>query len=188
MSLNADTSFVRLKALSDDFEYDIRYATSNNFLKQKVYDCEDCYIRKEVAEALIKANSVFLKQGYRIKLFDCYRPLDVQKKMWEIFPDPNYVGNPYKQGSMHNRGGAVDITLVDKTTGKELDMGTDFDHFGEEAHHTYTGHSREIQQNRKLLKLVMESESFNSVRTEWWHYSYQGSANYPISNFKVNCK
>lgn len=187
-SENSSTSFVRLKDLSDEFRYDIRYATTHNFLKQKVYDCAECYVRREVAEALIRANRIFMEQGYRIKFFDCYRPLDVQKKMWEIYPNPNYIGNPYERGSMHNRGGAVDLTLVDMRTGQELDMGTDFDHFGEKAHHTYSGHSEEVQQNRRLLKLVMESEGFIAVRTEWWHYSYQGSANYPVSNFKWDCE
>jgi zinc D-Ala-D-Ala dipeptidase len=186
-SKSSDTAFVKLKEISKDFKYDMRYATVNNFIKQKVYDCADCVIRKEVANALIRANKVFMEQGYRIKLFDCYRPLDVQKKMWEIYPNPSYLANPHGKGSMHTRGGAIDITLVDLKTGKELDMGTGFDHFGQEAHHSYTAHAPEVNRNRKLLKVVMESEGFISIRTEWWHYSYAGSANYPVSNFKIDC-
>jgi zinc D-Ala-D-Ala dipeptidase len=186
---NSDTSFVKLKELSKDFIYDMRYASANNFLKQKVYDCDDCLIRKEVANALIRANKVFMSQGYKIKFFDCYRPLDVQKKMWSIYPNPTYIANPYgNKGSMHNRGGAVDITLEDIKTGKELDMGTGFDHFGEEAHHAYEGHTETVNRNRKLLKMVMESEGFVAIRTEWWHYSFGGSMTYPVSNFKVECK
>lgn len=92
----ADTTFVRLKDYSDDFVYDMRYATENNFLEAQVYDCGECYVRAITAKALIKANKAFMKQGYRIKFFDCYRPHDVQKKMWAIVPNPTYVANPAK--------------------------------------------------------------------------------------------
>lgn len=182
----SDTSFVRLASLSTQFEYDMRYATSNNFLKEKVYSCGDCLLRKEVALALIEANSYFIKKGYRIKLFDCYRPLDVQKKMWVIMPDARYVADPSK-GSVHNRGGAVDLTLTDQK-GHELDMGTDFDHFGKEAHHAWEELPEAVLQNRQLLKKGMEQAGFQSIPTEWWHYNFQSSAGYPVSNFKVECK
>ena len=130
-----DTSFVNLKEYSSDFVYDMKYATKDNFLKAKVYDCAECYLRLKTAKALILANSKFMKLGYRIKIYDCYRPLDIQKKMWTLVSNPIYVANPSK-GSIHNRGGAVDITLVD-SNGKELDMGTPFDFFGPEASHNY---------------------------------------------------
>ena len=107
----ADTSFVRLADYTADFEYDLRYATTDNFLKAKVYPCAECYTRVKTARALIAANSDLKKQGYRIKFYDCYRPNSVQYKMWEIVPNPQYVANPVK-GSIHNKGGAVDITLV----------------------------------------------------------------------------
>lgn len=163
----------------------MRYATSNNFLEQKVYDCTDCLLRKEVAEALIQANKYFMEQGYRIKLFDCYRPLDVQKQMWSILPDSRYVANPEK-GSIHNRGGAVDLTLVGLND-KNVDMGTDFDHFGEEAHHNYADLSDSILQNRTILKQGMEKFGFKPISTEWWHYNYDTDKSYSVSNFKTNC-
>lgn len=179
-------SFVYLEELSDGFAYDMRYATDNNFLKQKVYECDKCVIRTEVAQALLKANEGFKKLGYKIKFFDCYRPLDVQKKMWEVFPNPKYVANP-QYGSIHNRGGAVDITLENED-GQELDMGTGFDHFGEEAHHAYQNLSPEVLKNRKLLKEGMESAGFSPIRTEWWHYNYGPSKKYEVSNFSVECQ
>ena len=181
----SDTSFVKLSSLDNRFGYDMRYATSNNFLKEKVYACSDCLLRKEVAMALVRANMFFLQKGYRIKLFDCYRPLDVQKKMWKIMPDSRYVADPAK-GSIHNRGGAVDITLID-LNGRELDMGTDFDHFGEKAHHNFLDLPGNIIENRGLLKSGMEQAGFHALSTEWWHYNYKTSESYPVSNFKVQC-
>lgn len=123
--------------------------------------------------------------GYKIKLYDCYRPLDVQKKMWEIVPDANYVAPP-KNGSIHNRGGAVDITLVDKD-GNELDMGTSFDHFGPEASHNYKSMSEEVLKNRNLLKKVMTENNFDFYESEWWHYNLMDASKFPVSNFKWKC-
>lgn len=181
-----DTTFVNLKDFSQDFIYDMKYATNDNFLKSKVYDCAECYLRYKTVKALILANERFMKKGFKIKLYDCYRPLDIQKKMWAIVPDPQYVANPSK-GSIHNRGGAADITLVD-FEGKELDMGTSFDFFGKEASHGYRGFSKEILNNRNLLRKVMVKEHFNSFDSEWWHYNLKAGLNDRVSNFKWECK
>lgn len=180
-----DTTFVNLKDYSQDFVYDMKYATDDNFLKSKVYDCAECYLRYKTVKALIRANEKFMKKGFKIKLFDCYRPLDIQKRMWAIVPDPQYVANPAK-GSIHNRGGAVDITLVD-FEGKELDMGTSFDFFGKEAGHNFTGLSKQIRNNRILLKKIMLKEHFNSFDSEWWHYNLKAGLNDKVSNFKWEC-
>ncbi|MFC2147952.1 M15 family metallopeptidase [Bacteroidota bacterium] len=181
----ADTTFVRLADYSSDFEYDLRYATENNFLKAKVYNCAECYTRVKTAKALINANDDFIKQGYKIKFYDCYRPNSVQYKMWEIVPNPQYVANPVK-GSIHNKGGAVDITLV-TLSGDELDMGTDFDFFGKKAYHDNTDLPKEILKNRKVLKETMEKYGFWSVRTEWWHYNLSSASNDRIADFKWEC-
>ncbi|TRX35132.1 M15 family metallopeptidase [Flavobacterium sp. ZT3R18] len=180
-----DTTFVSLKEYSSDFVYDMKYATEDNFLKAKVYDCAECYLRYKTVKALILANERLLKKGFKIKLFDCYRPLDIQKKMWAIVPNPKYVANPSK-GSIHNRGGAVDITLVD-LNGKELDMGTAFDYFGIEASHNYPNFSKEIKNNRKFLRKYMEKENFNSFDSEWWHYNLRAALNDKVSNVKWDC-
>lgn len=181
----ADTTFVRLADFSDGFAYDMRYATKNNFLKEKVYDCAECYTRVKTAKALIAANSDFHDKGVRIKFFDCYRPNSVQYKMWEIVPNPQYVANPDK-GSIHNKGGAVDITL-ETLEGKELQMGTDFDFFGKRAYHDMTDLPQEILDNRKLLKETMEKHGFWSIRTEWWHYNLGAASNDKVADFKWEC-
>jgi peptidase M15D vanX D-ala-D-ala dipeptidase len=179
------SDFVLLKSLSPDFVFDMKYATPNNFLKQAVYDCGDCYLRKSTAEALVKANAEFLKLGYRIKLFDCYRPLAVQKKMWKILPGTHYVANPAK-GSKHNRGAAVDLTLVNKD-GNELDMGTPFDFFGKEAHHTCTTLPKKVLENRKLLKDILNKYNFKSIYSEWWHYEYRPEMQSKVEDFQWEC-
>jgi zinc D-Ala-D-Ala dipeptidase len=181
-----DTTFVNLKDYSSDFVMDMRYATKNNFLIAKVYDCAECFLRYKTVKKLIEANEKFMKLGYRIKLFDCYRPLDIQKKMWEIVSNPIYVADP-KKGSIHNRGAAVDITLVDEN-GIELDMGTGFDHFGKEAAHTYQDLPEQVLKNRLLLKSVMESSSFKTFQSEWWHYDLITEIKDGVSNFKWNCE
>ncbi len=180
-----DSVFVNLKDYSSNFDYDMRYATSNNFLKAKVYDCAECYLRFKTVKALVAANAKFLKKGYRIKIFDCYRPLDIQKKMWVIVPNAKYVANP-ETGSIHNRGGAVDLTLVD-LDGKELNMGTDFDFFGIEASQDYDLLSDEIKQNRKLLRTTMTKSDFKIIDSEWWHYNLKNAKKYSLSNFKWMC-
>ena len=180
-----DTTFVNLRDYSQDFVYDMKYATSDNFLKAKVYDCAECYLRLKTVTALIDANKKFLKKGYRIKIFDCYRPLDIQKKMWAIVSNPQYVANPAK-GSIHNRGGAVDITLVN-LQGAELEMGTSFDFFGKEAAHNYKNLSNKVKRNRNLLKSVMKSSGFNPFDSEWWHYNLKSGLKDNVSNVKWNC-
>ena len=184
-SIVNDTTFVNLKDYSKDFVYDMKYATSDNFLKAKVYDCAECFLRLKTVKAVIEANAFFMKMGYKIKFFDCYRPLDIQKKMWKIVSNPSYVADPRK-GSIHNRGGAVDITLVD-ANGNELDMGTPFDFFGVEAGHDYLNLSAEIIANRQLLKKIMIEKGFNSLDSEWWHYNLKSAMNDKVSNAKWNC-
>ena len=181
----ADTLFVRLADYSDDFVYDLRYATDNNFLKAKVYDCAECYTRVKTARALLLANKEFMDKGFKIKFFDCYRPNDVQYKMWAIVPNPQYVANPVK-GSIHNKGGAVDITLT-TLDGEELDMGTDFDFFGKRAYHDNLDLPKNILDNRLLLKETMEKHGFWSIRTEWWHYNLGTASNDKVANFKWDC-
>ena len=181
----ADTTFVNLKNYSTDFVYDMKYATGDNFLKVQVYDCAECFLRLKTVKALILANNNLMKLGLKIKLYDCYRPLDVQKKMWAIVPNPTYVANPAK-GSIHNRGGAVDISLVD-LSGKELDMGTKFDFFGEEASHNYLKFNEQIIKNRQLLKSVMLANSFSSFDSEWWHYNLKTASTDTVSNEKWKC-
>ncbi|HKK75953.1 MAG TPA: M15 family metallopeptidase [Saprospiraceae bacterium] len=180
------TQWFDLKDLDPSVHLDLRYASTNNFVEEVMYDCGRCFLRRDVAKAVIRAHRGLKAQGYGgLKFFDCYRPRPIQWKLWNKVPDPNYVADPRK-GSMHNRGAAVDLTIVD-AQGKELDMGTGFDFFGPEAHHTYTGHSEQIQTNRDLLKATMDAQGFRWIRTEWWHYSYRPKS-YVVSDMLWNCE
>jgi zinc D-Ala-D-Ala dipeptidase len=170
----------------EGFKVDIKYATSDNFTKKQIYDCGRCYLRPEAAEKLrLIHQELKEKYGYGIKVFDCFRPKPYQQRLWDIVPDPDYVTPPHK-GSMHSRGLAVDLTIVDKN-GVDLDMGTEYDFFGEEAHQDYKGHTPEINKNRSLLKSVMETHGFKSIRTEWWHYSLN-SKSYPLDEWVWDCE
>ncbi|MFN8273606.1 MAG: M15 family metallopeptidase [Flavobacteriaceae bacterium] len=180
-----DSTFVNLYDYSHDFIYKMKYASEDNFLKTKVYNCEACYLRYKTVKALLKAQEKFMKKGYRIVLFDCYRPLDIQKKMWQIVPNPSYVADP-KKGSIHNRGGAVDISLAD-INGNELDMGTGFDHFGPEAAQDYENLPESVLENRKLLRNTMIRAGFRIFESEWWHYNLKNARREPISNFQWIC-
>lgn len=164
---------------------DLRYATTQNFTGKVIYNCPRCFLRPEVASSIKRLqNDISVRYGWSLKLFDCYRPLPAQQKLWDIVPNPNYVTPPNK-GSMHNRGLAVDLTIVDKS-GAEIDMGTPFDYFGPEAHYDYTNHSPKVLRNRKVLRKLMELHGFSGIRTEWWHFS-DTSKSYSISDWEWNC-
>lgn len=163
---------------------DIKYATTHNFVEEKMYDCGRCFLRPEVAKAVAVAHKELQEIGLGFKMYDCYRPRPFQQRLWDKVPDARYVTPPDK-GSMHNRGAAVDLTIVD-AGGKELAMGTGYDYFGKEAYHTYTDHSDTIQANRDLLKEILAKYGFKHIRTEWWHYSYQLKS-YALSDWVWNC-
>jgi zinc D-Ala-D-Ala dipeptidase len=157
---------------------DIRYATQDNFLGQAVYERPECWLRPKVAERLAKVQADAEKKGLRLMIFDCYRPLSVQKKLWELKPDENFVAPP-SRGSRHNRGAAVDVGLADKT-GKALRMPTGFDDFTERAHRSYKGADPEALENRRLLESLMEKRGFVGLDTEWWHFDAKDWRDYPL--------
>lgn len=170
--------------LDSSIRLDIRYATKNNFVGEVLYDCPRCFLRPEAAFAVLAAHQELKKKGLGLKMFDCYRPRDVQWKLWEIFPQPGYVADPRK-GSIHNRGAAVDLTIVD-STGQQLNMGTAFDFFGPKANHTYTDFPDEILVNRQQLKQLMRKHGFSAIRSEWWHYNFRGKE-YDLADEMWNC-
>lgn len=172
------SDLINIKKLSTTILLDIRYATSDNFLKEVLYSSKECYLRKEVAQSLINAENILNKQKLSVKIWDCYRPLSVQKKMWAIKPDSLYVANPYKGGSKHNRGTAVDLTLVSQKG--ELSMPTGFDDFSEKASHSYKKLSTEQIKNRSILRKAMELAGFKSLDSEWWHYDHINYKRYHI--------
>jgi len=159
---------VDVQTLIPRIQLDIRYATVQNFTQRKLYSQAKCLLRPGVAARLAKVQADLAKKNLGLKVYDCYRPLAVQKKLWEIVPNPAYVANP-AQGSRHNRGSAVDLTLVD-LAGRELQMPTEFDEFSERAHLDYMGGSAQARQNRVILQQAMKKRGFVPLVTEWWHF------------------
>lgn len=160
--------------------FDLRYATTNNFMQQRLYPhIKSTWMRKKAADSLAGIQKELAQQGLGLKIFDAYRPYSVTEKLWEPVRDDRYAADP-KKGSGHNRGIAVDLTLVDLQTGKELDMGTGFDNFSDSAHHAFTGLPAKTLQNRSFLKAIMEKHGFKALDTEWWHYSLPDASSYEL--------
>ncbi|MDH3649464.1 MAG: M15 family metallopeptidase [Saprospiraceae bacterium] len=174
-----------LLLLDSTIQLDIRYAGTNNFVAEKLYPCARCLLRSEVAQSVVKAQRLLQNNDLGLKIFDCYRPLSVQQRLWNKVPDARYV-TPPERGSMHNRGTAIDVTLV-YSNGDELDMGTAFDYFGQEAHHSYKALSAQVLDNRRHLLEVMQLTGFKEIRTEWWHYSYK-EKEFDVQDFVWPCQ
>ncbi|MDP3371821.1 MAG: D-alanyl-D-alanine dipeptidase [Candidatus Paracaedibacteraceae bacterium] len=146
---------------------DIRYASTNNFTKKIIYEEPLCLILDEALVLFEKAIVLAQKQNFTFKIFDAFRPQKAQERLWEICPNDMYIMPPSK-GSVHTRGVAIDLTLVD-ADGTELDMGTPFDDFTEKSHHG-THISAEAERNRYMLLGIMTTAGFDFYRNEWWHY------------------
>lgn len=165
------SNLVNVEAVTDEFIIDMRYATEYNFVNEKVYPSGTCILQKGTLEKLMKANKEFLKEGFRLKIWDAYRPISVQKIFFDKVPNESFVANPYKgQGSVHNSGFAVDVTLVDMD-GEEVEMPTGFDDFSEKASRNSTEMTEEAAKNMKLLTDVLVKNGFNTINSEWWHYN-----------------
>lgn len=160
------------------------YADTANFMHAKIYPCARCFLRPEVADALERANEIAKDKGYKVVVFDCYRPYGYQKVMYEIVNNPKYVAPPGK-GSNHNRGAAVDITLADEN-GELLDMGNEFDDFSELSQFDNRSISKRAQKNRKLLRTIMVKAGFTPYNNEWWHFDYK-KKKYETADFEWEC-
>jgi D-alanyl-D-alanine dipeptidase len=158
---------------------DIRYATTNNFTGKQIYNLPRAYARKKVADALRAAHAEFARHGAAIKVFDAYRPYKATVMFYEIYRDTTYVASPYR-GSRHNRGCAIDMTIVDLKTGEELKMPTEYDSFRKEAWPTTPVSDPVIRKNRDLLISVMERHGFKVNASEWWHFDFNGWKNYEV--------
>ncbi len=169
---------VDVKKVIPDIILDIRYATSNNFTKQVLYSSAECYLLEEVALALKEVQSDLKKQGYRLKVYDGYRPLPVQWKMWKVVPDPDFVADPRK-GSYHNRGCAVDVGLLD-IEGRDVEMPTGFDDFTEKANPKYQNLPPAVIEHRRILTESMASHGFSQSTTEWWHFVFTAAREKPV--------
>ena len=158
---------------------DIRYATTNNFTGQKIYRSARAYARKPVAEALRQAQAEFNTLGLGVKVFDAYRPYKATVKFYELIHDTTYVASPYK-GSRHNRGCALDMTVVDLKSMEELKMPTGYDSFTEAAWPATPAKDPEAGKNRALLISVMEKYGFRVNASEWWHFDFAGWNRYEV--------
>ncbi len=178
LSFANDNPLVDIQKLNSNIVLDIRYATSNNFVGEAMYPEARCLLRKEIAEKILRVQTDLEARGLGLKVFDGYRPLSVQKKLWEKFPVEGFVANPAK-GSNHNRGAAVDVTLVDSER-QELPMPSVYDEFSERAHRNFSGGTEEERNNRATLQEAMEKEGFVGLKTEWWHFDDKDAKSYPI--------
>lgn len=180
-SLGGETrpGLVELSSVNPRIVIDLKYATTDNFLGEKVYTDRRCLVLEPLARKLDQAQKLLERDGLGLKVYDGFRSLAVQKKMWAILPDARYVANPYGNGSMHNRGAAVDLTLVD-ATGQELAMPTAFDSFTERAAQYSKTPTAQQRANRMLLRLVMQEVGLVPITTEWWHYQLPDARQYPL--------
>ncbi len=179
------SQLVELTKIDPTIRLDIRYASDRNFMGFPLYTQPRAFLQKDAAEALKKVNEELHEQGLGLLVLDAYRPWSVTKLMWDKTPPAkrDYVADPQK-GSRHNRGAAVDLTIVDMTTGKPVAMPSNYDDFSQKAHHSYQGSSARARSNRAKLRAVMEKHGFEALSNEWWHYDFQGWENYPILDKK----
>lgn len=164
---------------SPELLIDIRYATADNFTGAPVYKAARCFLHPEAAEKLARASELAKPLGLRLKIFDAFRPIEVQQALWNHTPDPEFLSEPGVGSTPHCRGVAVDLTLVGKD-GNELDMGTAFDAFTPKSHHGNQEISPEAQKNRHLLMGIMTTAGWDFYRNEWWHYQLFNARNYPV--------
>lgn len=165
----------------EDLVLDLRYATPDNFLKRKVYpDGARCLLLPDAARRLKQAADALRPQGYRLKVYDCYRPRAVQWEMWKIMPKPGYVADPRK-GSNHNRGAAVDLTLV-TLDGQPVEMPTEFDDFSPKAHQAYKGGTPASREHREVLRKAMTDTGFLPNKMEWWHFDLPGATKLKVQD------
>ena len=176
--LFAYKNLVNVRDIDPTIIVELRYATESNFTEQILYPFELCLLRKSTAKKLAAVQAEVREDGYRLKIWDAYRPLGVQEKLWEVVSDPVYVANP-AQGSNHNRGAAVDVTLVDKD-GKELVMPTGFDGFSEQASRNYSNIPEEAEKNMNYLTEAMIRNGFTPIQSEWWHYNDENIQDYDL--------
>lgn len=157
---------------------EVRYATTYNFTGQTLYPFPKVFVHRDVAAALQKVQEELARDGLGLKIYDGYRPLSVQARMWEIVSDPRYVSDPARSKGKHTRGTAVDVTLVDRR-GNELAMPTGYDDFSERAHRFSPKWSAEQRANSLKLELIMKKHGFLPFAFEWWHYDFTNWENYP---------
>jgi zinc D-Ala-D-Ala dipeptidase len=183
---DSNNQMVNLLKLIPALVLDLKYASSDNFMHQKLYPpVHTTFLRKPAADSLKKVVQELKGRDLGIKVFDGYRPYSVTEEMWDKVKDDRYAADPSK-GSGHNRGTAVDLTLIDLDTKKELPMGTGFDNFSDTAHIDFINLPENVLSNRNLLRKIMEQYGFIQLTTEWWHYYLPNSSSYELLNLSFS--
>lgn len=163
--------YVLVKKYIPDIYVELMYATDNNFTGVRIYDFTDAYLRYGTVKKLANVQKELKEQGYSLKIWDAYRPFEAQQKLWEVYPDPNYVANPADGMKKHNLGGTVDITMV-AADGSIIQMPTEFDDFSLKADRNYSDiDNEEAVNNVMILQNAMENNGFTGYQGEWWDYS-----------------
>ena len=173
---------IEIKKNKFNVTLDLKYATKDNILGEKIFKENRCFLLEEAAEKLLDAINIAKDLGYNLKIFDAYRPSYVQEALWNFDPNPNFLSDP-KKGSPHTKGIAIDLTLVD-LQGNELNMGTKFDDFTKNAYHLSKDICKKVTINKRLLLSIMTLAGFDFYHKEWWHYQLFNASSYPlIKNF-----
>ena len=166
-----DDEYVLVNKYIPDIYVELMYATDNNFTGVRIYDFTDAYLRYGTVKKLANVQKELKEQGYSLKIWDAYRPFEAQQKLWEVYPDPNYVANPADGMKKHNLGGTVDITMV-AADGSIIPMPTEFDDFSLKADRDYSDiEDEEAVKNVMILQNAMENNGFTGYQGEWWDYS-----------------
>lgn len=177
-----DDEYVLVNKYIPDIYVELMYATENNFTGVRIYDFTDAYLRYGTVKKLANVQKELKEQGYSLKIWDAYRPFEAQQKLWEVYPDPNYVANPANGMKNHNLGGTVDITMV-AADGSIIPMPTEFDDFSLKADRNYSDiDNEEAVNNVMILQNTMENNGFTGYQGEWWDYS--DTVEYEAVDFK----
>lgn len=187
VTFDSSLQMINIKEAIPSLQLDLKYSSRDNFMKQRLYPAKLGYtfLRKPAAIGILQVQAKLKEKGLGLKIWDAYRPYSVTEKMWEPVKDDRYAADP-KFGSGHNRGIAVDLTIIDLTTRKELDMGTGFDHFSDTAHNDFKALPEKVLQNRALLRNLMEENGFKVLDTEWWHFYLPDSKKYELLDLGFN--
>lgn len=172
-----DADFVKVTDYLPDVVIDLAYATDENFTGKVIYDFSDCYLRYGTVKKLMQVQEKVKESGFRLKIWDGFRPFSAQEKLWQICPDPTYVSNPATGSNSHCKGNTVDITLV-YMDGAEVEMPTGFDDFSTLADRDYSDCPAEAGKNAEFLENIMEEAGFKPYFGEWWHFS--DTTDYPV--------
>ena len=178
----ADADFVKICDYIPDAVIDLRYATEDNFTGWVIYDFTDAWLRYGTVKKLMAVQSELRENGYCLKIWDSFRPVSAQFRLWEIYPDSTYVANPNTGYSSHSRGNTIDITIV-RLDGSDVVMPTGFDDFSRLADRDYSDCTAEAAENAIFLETLMEKHGFKGYYGEWWHYT--DTVSYPVEKSEI---